>query len=969
LTDVKLRYVGNAPFFSSLSEQEQERVSERMHLEHRRSGEALFQKDTESTALYLIKAGWVRLVTNGDIAIASQGPGSLVGETDLFLDRPRSHGAIIAADAELWVLDKEDLIELITESPQLGLKLSLPFGARLALLDQYLVEHRLKPLPFLSGLEEESLAAIARQLVPVEKKTGEYIVEEGQSSEALFIVESGQLYLHSSEEGGDFSELGAGETFGEMAVLTGKPHARSVQAATDVVLWALPTAQFDAVAEEYPDIRLALSKAIREPLLSQDQERAVARLGTMPLFEGLSEEVLWAVSQRLLLHHVPAGELVFAKGAPGDALYLIDSGRVEVVSDVPTTRTVLARLGADEFFGEMALLTGKPRSTTARAVTHTNLWVLYRSDFDDLVNRYPAISLALSRVLSKRLADMDRRFTEGHLRGLKLLTGLSSSQLEDIGRRLKPVRFRQRETIIREGESGDEMYFVESGRAQVVRGSGSRALALTELGAGDLFGEMALLTGNPRSATVTALSDVDLWVMSREDFDDLVTAYPNLALALSRLLSERLQSTDERFLKQPVAPVAVPPPPRPRPAAQPARVVLPPPQARPAPKPSRAVRPVPAKARPVPQKPARSLTSELKQAFGSLVAWYGSLSRGAKVRLILVTMLLVWLVCIAAPALVISTLAADNVTNLQGAIAFVQTEPPLPTEVPLPTDTAIPPVAMSVAPSGASEAQVVVPAEAPAVEQSAPAGAPVASQDVPAQAPVAGQGAPAQAPVAGQDASAEVLASPVDSSSSSAPNPDSPAATATPWIVVVTNTPPPATDTPVPPTATAVPPAQAAGRSVTSAAKPLPTPTAVERPQPARDLDPRLSGLGVVIEPAGVKPGQKYWRLIKARWANEKEAGADHTIYIEVLDESGNRLVGETVEIRWQDGSLPIPTEGKSAPEWPANFPMYNLLGSYAVSVSGLPSDVVAGLGMGTAEQPNFKIHTNFFLTFQRVMR
>jgi CRP-like cAMP-binding protein len=946
LTEVKLRFVGNAPFFSTLSEQEQERLSERMHLEYRHSGEVLFQKDTKSTALYLIKSGWVRLVTNGGTAIASQGPGSLVGETDLFLDRPRSHGAIIATDAELWVLDKEDLIELISASPQLGLKLSLPFGTRLALLDQYLVEQRLKTLSFLSGLKEDSLAAIARRLVPVEKKAGEYIIEEGQSSEALFIIESGQLYLHSSEEGGDFSELGAGETFGEMAVLTGKPHGRSVQAATDVVLWALPSAEFDALAEGYPDIRLALSKAIREPLRSQDQERAVARLGTMPLFEGLSEEVLWAVSQRLLLHHVPAGELVFAEGSPGDALYLIDSGQVEIVSEAQPTRTVLARLGADEFFGEMALLTGKPRSTTAKAAAHTNLWVLYRSDFDDLVNRYPAISLALSRVLSKRLADMDRRFTESHLRGLKLLAGLSSSQLEDISRRLKPVRFRQRETIVREGEPGDEMYFVESGRVQVVRGSGPRALVLTELGAGDLFGEMALLSGNPRSATVTALSDVDLWVMSRADFDDLVTAYPNLALALSRLLSERLRSTDERFLRQPVVPVAVPAPPRPRPAARPARVVPPPPQARPAPKPSPA-------ARPVPRKPARSFTSELKQSFWSLVAWYSSLSGGAKVRLILVTMLLVWLVCIAAPALVISTLAADNVTNLQGAVAFVQTEPPLPTEAPLPTDTTMPPVAMSVAPAGALEAQAVGPGEAPAAEQSALVGAPAGGQD---------------APASGQDPLVEEAASPEDPSLSL--NPELPASTPTPYIIVVTNTPAPATDTPVPPTDTPVPAPQVASRSVASAAKPAPTPTVAERPQPSRDLDPRLNALGVVIEPAGVKVGQKYWRLTRARWANEQEAGADHTIYVEVLDENGNRLVGEVVEIRWQDGSLPLTTENKPVPEWPANFPMYNTLGSYAVRIGGgLPSDLVVGLGMGTPEQPRFKIHTNFFLTFQRVTR
>jgi subfamily B ATP-binding cassette protein HlyB/CyaB len=225
---VKLRYVGNAPFFSALSEEEQGRVSQRMHLEHRRSGEILFHKGDDSTALYLIKSGWVRLVANGGTALASQGPGSLVGETDLFLDRPHSIGATIATDAALWVLTHKDLIDLIAEIPQIGLKLTLAFGARIALFDRYLVEHRLKPLSFLSGVKEETVAAVARRLAPMEKKKGEFIVESGQPPNALFIVELGQVHLLGSEEGGDFSEIGPGDTFGEMALLTGKPARRRV---------------------------------------------------------------------------------------------------------------------------------------------------------------------------------------------------------------------------------------------------------------------------------------------------------------------------------------------------------------------------------------------------------------------------------------------------------------------------------------------------------------------------------------------------------------------------------------------------------------------------------------------------------------------------------------------------------------------------------------------------------------------
>ena len=908
---MKLDYVGNAPFFSALTEEEREGVSQRMHLEHRRGGETLFGPGDDSTALYLIKSGLVRLVADGGVALASVGPGSLVGETDLFLENPRSLGAVVASDAELWVLTREDLADLIADLPQVGLKLAVAFGSRLALFDRYLCEQRLKPLPFLSALDEPSLMAFACRLVPVDKPEGEVIIEAGQPTEGLFIVESGQVRLPSSEEGGDFSELGPGETFGEMALLTGKPHARSAQAATDVVLWALPVADFEALADECPDIRMALSDAFREPLSPQDLGLAMERMSSMRLFAGLSEEVLWSVAQRLLLQHVPAGESVYVEGSPGDALYLVDDGRVEIM---PDRRTV----GEGEFFGEMALLTGKPRSKIATASQHANLWVLYRSDFDDLVNRYPAISVALSRELGERLAEMDRRYTENHLRGLKLLAGLSSTQLEDIGRRLKPARFRQGEIIIREGDPGEEMFFIESGRVQVIRGYGAEAYVLAELGAGDLFGEMALLSGNARSATVVALSDLDLWTMAQGDFDDLVTMYPNLALALSRLLSERLRNTDTRFSHQAAPAVALP-----QSVVQPAAstpevaaitdataaVAVPEPKPRraPKPKPRRAPKPKPS-ARPSRAKPSRDLASELGDSFGGVANWFGSLSRGAKVRLVVVSMLLAWLLFIVVPAALISTLAAEEVTNLQGAIAFVQTITPVPSETPLPTETPIPPTETPIPPT-----ETPVP----------PTETPVPPTETPTPVP------PTETPIP------------------------------------PTETPLPPTPTPIPPTATPVP------AQVESAPKEWAAAAAVPqaKPQPARDLDPRLGPLNVVISPADVPSGQSYWRLVKAYWQDKEESGNDHTIYVEVLDENGSRIVGQPVEIRWQDGSLPVITEDKPPYEYPANFPMYGTLGSYAVSVGGLPSDTIHGLGMGTIEQPAFTIHTNFLLTFQRVKR
>ena len=879
-----------------------------MHLEHRRSGEILFRQDDESIALYLIKSGWVRLMADSETVLATQGPGSLVGETDLFLGRHRSLGATVVSDTELWVLTRQDLIELIAERPAIGLRLTLAFGARLAAFDQYLIENRLKPLPFLAGLGDDVLKTVARRLTPVEKKQGEFIVERGQASQALFIVETGRVHLLSSEEGGDFSELQAGETFGEMALLTGKPHSHSAQAASDVVLWALPAVEFNALAEKHPGLRLSLSKILHEPLITEDLQRAADRLATMPLFAGLAEDSLLAVAQRLLLRHIPAGELIFAEGTPGDALYLIDTGEVEIASDSRRGSVVLARLGASDFFGEMALLTGKPRSTAARAAAHTNLWVLYRSDFEDLVNRHPAISLTLSKALSQRLADMDRRFTENHLRGLGLLTGLSSSQLEEISRKMSPVRYRQGEVILKEGEPGDEMYFIESGQVQVVRGHGTTATVLAELGVGDLFGEMAMLTGNPRSATVVALTDVDLWLMSRVSFDEVAITYPSLVLALSRLLSERLSSADERFLRQPAAPAAVPSQRiaqatpavaarQPRSAetqvAQPVTIAQP--RREPQPKVKRV-------AQAAPSKPATPRAGG-GPMLGRLSTWYGGLSRGAKIRLVIVTLLLAWLLLVAMPLLVITTLAEADVVGLQGAVAFVQTQTPLPTETPLPTATPIPPTAT---------ATPVPPTHTP----------------LPTNTPVP------------------------------------PTETAVP----PTETPLP-TDTPVPPTNTPKPrPTKAPATAAPAGAGP--NKVAALNQLPPRQVDPRVAALGVtIVEPQNLKAGQQYWRLTELRWQDGNESGNDHTIYIEVKDQAGQRIVGQPIEVRWAGGSLTIFVEDKPAPVYGGNFPMYNTLGSYSVTIPGLPSDTVVGMGMGTIEQPNFTIHTNFFLTFQKVTR
>jgi CRP/FNR family transcriptional regulator, cyclic AMP receptor protein len=91
--------------------------------------------------------------------------------------------------------------------------------------------------------------------------------------------------------------------------------------------------------------------------------------------------------------------------------------------------------------------------------------------------------------------------------------------------------------VFAEGETGDALYMVMAGTVRVHR----EERLIAELGEGECFGEMALLDASPRSASVTALTEVSLLRISREDFQELLTDRPDVALGVIRVLTRRLR--------------------------------------------------------------------------------------------------------------------------------------------------------------------------------------------------------------------------------------------------------------------------------------------------------------------------------------------------------------------------------------------------------------------------------------------
>jgi hypothetical protein len=109
------------------------------------------------------------------------------------------------------------------------------------------------------------------------------------------------------------------------------------------------------------------------------------------------------------------------------------------------------------------------------------------------------------------------------------------------------------------------------------------------------------------------------------------------------------------------------------------------------------------------------------------------------------------------------------------------------------------------------------------------------------------------------------------------------------------------------------------------------------------------------------------YKVVEVQWMDIRQSGGKHHIFLEVVDEGGQRLVGQQIRVSWPGGETRVPIEEKPGEPWGGNFPMFATLGAYAVQVAAPPgrSDAVEGLGLGTPQEPDVKHHTSFGITFR----
>ena len=169
-----------------------------------------------------------------------------------------------------------------------------------------------------------------------------------------------------------------------------------------------------------------------------DEREAIARLRVCPLFAACPDEVLGELSRSIRPRRFGRNEVLFIQGDPGDALHIINTGSVKIfLPSAEGEEAIIATLRAGDFFGELALLDGEPRSASATAIEATETLTLPRVAFRELLDRHPSLRDAVFASITGQLRRLTRHVEELHFLDL---AGRLAARLARLARESAPMQ-------------------------------------------------------------------------------------------------------------------------------------------------------------------------------------------------------------------------------------------------------------------------------------------------------------------------------------------------------------------------------------------------------------------------------------------------------------------------------------------------------------------------------------------------
>jgi len=321
----------------------------------------------------------------------------------------------------------------------------------------------------------------------------------------------------------------------------------------------------------------------------QDILSAVKRVD---VFKQLDKEDFKTLAEDIYHWDVKKGTLIFSQGEPCDELYIVASGRVELLD--PEEQVASLFLENHDDLGWLAFLTGTPYRFTARAIENTSLWVLPKTTFFNLLAVSPKLEVAIQHWLKSAKVKQYLQYQHNlsnnkidewchsashqitqqgfynsavkveqnkqgfkaianHITGFELITNLPETELDTIANHLVYKKYAKGNTFYHEGESADHLFFIDTGYVSIIDVVDSFKHSV-DLMPHDAFGFNSFMTGGRYTISTMALEPTAVWVLRKKEFNSLVSILPEFArrykkhlqtLEIKNYLLERQKLTED----------------------------------------------------------------------------------------------------------------------------------------------------------------------------------------------------------------------------------------------------------------------------------------------------------------------------------------------------------------------------------------------------------------------------------------
>jgi len=259
-------------------------------------------------------------------------------------------------------------------------------------------------------------------------------------------------------------------------------------------------------------------------------------LPVTPLFSELSPASLERLIGGAKLHYLDAGGVLYRRGDPAEALYVVASGTVSLIADAEA-RVAVTRVVESEFFGEAALMCNEPRQETAEALEPTEVLAIDLATIRALITEEP-------RALPTVLRFLRERLVESSILTNRLFTALSRLERRKLAARFDFLELEPGALAVWQGVRSPGLFVLLAGTVEVRRDDGNEERLLATLGSGAVFGEMSLLDETTAVADVQSVTRSFALMLPRAEFKRVCEAHPPVLQFVRELAEARTRANE-----------------------------------------------------------------------------------------------------------------------------------------------------------------------------------------------------------------------------------------------------------------------------------------------------------------------------------------------------------------------------------------------------------------------------------------